>query len=333
VYKRQIKALHTIFPEDAALNRKMGLMVVGNQQPEGVVYLHRAQAREPDSLPLALALTLAYERSGHRAAATFWRDRYTELLGQASGPAPKAVWLPYDGLWLAVEPSLQSIVTSILLAEGDWFEGELEFWRSFLQPGMTAIDVGANAGVYTFSAARRGARVLAIEPFPGCVDLLHQTKTANGFTQVEIVAAAASDRPGTLSLVVGEASELNEVQTRASRPTGDQTTLEVPAIALDDLIDRFALPQVHILKLDAEGHELAVLTGAQGLLQRFRPVILYENLAGSKGSNLPVAQFLRDWNYRLFRYRPFLQERVPLATDADLEGVLNVLAFPGEALP
>ncbi|HAN46449.1 MAG TPA: hypothetical protein DCQ32_07845, partial [Cyanobacteria bacterium UBA8156] len=143
-FYRPIKALHTVFPEDAALNRKMGLMVVGNQQPEGVVYLHRAWQREPDSLPLALALTLAYERSNYPAAAALWRDRYTELLGQAGGPTldPKTVWLPYDGLWLAIESRLTSIVTSILLAEGDWFEGEMEFWRNFLQPGMTAIDVG-----------------------------------------------------------------------------------------------------------------------------------------------------------------------------------------------
>ncbi len=334
-HHRPIRALQAFFPEDGHLNRKRGLIAVGDREPTAVVYLHRAQQQQPTAIAPAVALALVYGLREYPAAARFWQERYHGLLAQAGGPAPleTVAWLPYDGLWLAVEPSLQSIVTFTLLAEGDWFEEELEFWRNFLQPGMTAIDVGANAGVYTFSAARRGARVLAIEPFPGCVDLLHQTKAANGFHQVEIVAAAASDRPGTLSLVVGTASELNEVQTDESPPTNDQTTLEVPAIALDDLVARFALPQVHILKLDAEGHELAVLTGAQGLLQRFRPVILYENLAGSKGSNLPVAQFLRDRNYRLFRYRPFLQERVPLATDADLEGVLNVLAFPGEALP
>ncbi|MGQ9866333.1 MAG: FkbM family methyltransferase [Pseudanabaenaceae cyanobacterium] len=329
-FYRPIKALHTVFPEDVALNRKMGLMVVGNGQPEGVAYLHRAQQREPDSLPLALALTLAYEHSGNPAAAAFWRDRYAELLGQAGGPAlaPKTVWFPYDGLWLAIEPRLTSIVTSILLAEGDWFEGELEFWRNFLQPGMTAIDVGANAGVYAFSAARRGVRVLAIEPFAGCVDLLHQTKATNGFAAVEIVAAAASDRPGTLSLIVGESSELNKVRPAGQDLTAHQQVMTVPAIALDDLLERFDLQQVDILKLDAEGHELAVLTGAQELLRRFRPVILYENLAGAQGSNLPVADWLRAQGYSRFGYRPYRQQWVPIATDADLDGWLNVVALP-----
>ncbi|MFQ3680562.1 MAG: glycosyltransferase family 4 protein, partial [Pseudanabaenaceae cyanobacterium] len=107
---RPIKALHTVFPEDSALNRKMGLLVVGNGQPEGVVYLHRAQQREPNSLPLALALTLAYERAGYVEVATFWRDRYAELLAQAGGPPLREgmFWFPYDGLWLAIEPRLSS---------------------------------------------------------------------------------------------------------------------------------------------------------------------------------------------------------------------------------
>ncbi|NJK60331.1 MAG: glycosyltransferase family 4 protein [Oscillatoriales cyanobacterium SM2_1_8] len=183
---RPIKALHTVFPEDPALNRKMGLMVVGNGQPEGVVYLHRAQQREPNSVPLALALTLAYERSGYSGAADFWRDRYVALLAQAGAPREATAWLPYDGLWLAIEPRLNSIVTSILLAEGDWFEAELEFWRDFLQPGMTAIDVGANAGVYTFSAARRGPGSSPLNPFRGVWNCCNKPKLPTGLPRLKL---------------------------------------------------------------------------------------------------------------------------------------------------
>ncbi|NJK60330.1 MAG: FkbM family methyltransferase [Oscillatoriales cyanobacterium SM2_1_8] len=142
------------------------------------------------------------------------------------------------------------------------------------------------------------------------------------------MAAAASDRPGTLALVVGESSELNEVRPEGSDLTAHQQALTVPAIALDDLPELYGLTHVDILKLDAEGHELAVLRGAQELVRRFRPVILYENLAGAQGSNLPVADFLRAQGYGLFRYRPYLKQWLPIATAADLDGLLNVVAFP-----
>jgi FkbM family methyltransferase len=238
---------------------------------------------------------------------------------------------------IAIESSFQSIVTGVLLAQGKWFEAEMEFWQDCIQPGMTIIDVGANVGVYTFSAAQRVGPtgcVLAVEPFSGCVRCLEETCRVNQLDWVKICRGAASDRNGTVCLGLHAASELNQVievhsdgvAPNASEQPGLQVE-SVPSFTLDTLMMQERLVRVDVLKIDAEGHELQVLQGSDRLLRQFSPVILYENLAGKANSNLPVAEFLVNLGYQLFRYQPYLKKLIPIESQADLATMLNIIAI------
>ena len=247
---------------------------------------------------------------------------------QPDSPNLPSITVPFDGLQMAIEPSLRSIVTGVLLGAEDWFETEMEFWRSRLQPGMTVIDVGANAGVYTFSAAQKvgeTGKVIAIEPFAGCVNLLQETCRINELSQVKVCHGAASDRPGKSKLLLQASSELNEL---SDRDLPDGTYEEVQCFTLDSLIETYELDRVDFLKIDAEGHEVPVLKGSDRILSEFRPVILYENIAGSQGSNLPVAELLISKQYDLFTYRPFIKQLLPVVELESLAGNLNVIAVP-----
>ncbi len=237
-----------------------------------------------------------------------------------------------SNLLMAVEASFKSIVTSVLVAEGDWFEKEMEFWRNWIKPGMTVIDVGANVGVYTFSAAQRvgsQGKVLAVEPFSGCVRCLEETCRINQFSWVKICAGAASDRVGSARLSLSASSELNElVANNASISMESGAFEEVACFTLDSLREQENLQQVDFLKIDAEGHELAVLMGSQRILSEFSPIILYENIAGNQDSNLPVAHYLIAQGYNLFRYQPYLQDLIPLDNLNTLQENLNIIALP-----
>ena len=59
-----------------------------------------------------------------------------------------------DRITHAVPPRLDSITTYVLLEQETWFEKELNFLRHWLKPGMTAIDIGANLGIYALPMAR-----------------------------------------------------------------------------------------------------------------------------------------------------------------------------------
>ena len=224
----------------------------------------------------------------------------------------------------------------MLIAEGDWFEKEMELWRNWIKPGMTVIDVGANVGVYTFSAALKvGSEgyVLAVEPFSGCVRCLQETCRLNQLSWVKVCAGAASNHDGTARLALHAASELNELVSRdAEAATQSGAFEEVTCFSLDSMIERENVNQVDFLKIDAEGHEMQVIEGSNRILSKFAPTILYENIAGGKSSNLAVANFLISRGYQLFRYQPYLQQLISINSTEDLQGKLNIIALHHEKI-
>jgi FkbM family methyltransferase len=313
VGQRFLTLVGKIFPESPHIALKQGIALLMGGQVEGWLDLHRAAstATEDSNIQQRIQLTIAIAQ---------------QMLNPQANTGLATV--PFDGLQMAIEPNLQSIVTGVLLGAEDWFETEMEFWRSRLSPGMTVIDVGANAGVYTFSAAQKvgpQGRVIAIEPFSGCVSLLKETIQLNELMQVHVCHGAASDRSGTVKLSLQASSELNEIST-VDLPEGSYENVE--SFTLDSLIDTLNLTQIDFLKIDAEGHEIPVLKGSDRLLREFRPVILYENIAGSQGSNLPVAEFLQQYGYEIYIYKPYIQEISKVQQLEEIHGNLNVIAVP-----
>ena len=331
-----------LFPEAPRINLALGISKLQNRQAEGLLYLHRAQQSDPAAPEVLQALSLAYRDRGDLKNADLWKTiacacqlpttetsaewRWTDMDLDSS-----ITYINYDHCVLAIEPSFNSIVTSVLLAQGDWFEREMEFWRIWLKPGMTVLDIGANVGVYTASAAQRvgsEGRVIAIEPYAPCITCLEETKRLNHFDSVTIYEGAVSSQSGTAHLQLHPASELNEIVLNGNgSPVATAHTATVRCTTLDELMFREELTRVDFIKLDAEGHELDILAGGSQMLAVFQPTILYENIAGSKGSNLAVANTLRAIGYKLYRYQPYLKELVLLPSNSDLQGLLNVIAI------
>src|SRR5262245_39956757 len=102
-----------------------------------------------------------------------------------------------DHIIHAVPPRLDSITTYVLLEQETWFEKELSFLRHWLKPGMTAIDIGANLGVYALPMARwvgPNGRIFAYEPGSEARALLEESRTINGAANLDVLAFALSDR-------------------------------------------------------------------------------------------------------------------------------------------
>ncbi|WP_341527861.1 FkbM family methyltransferase [Nostoc sp. UHCC 0302] len=343
VNRRFLHLASQLSPTSVDVGLKLGISSLMSGELEGILYLHKSRKIAPNDAPILQALHLAYRDLDQIEVAHYWQEVASQFY-QSNSPSLEWQWtqlavdslftyVPFESnLTMAVEPSLHSIATSVLIAEQDWFEKEMEFWRNSIKPGMTVIDVGANVGVYTFSAALKvgsEGRVLAVEPFSGCVRCLQETCRINQLSWVKVCAGAASDRNGIVKLLLHSANELNQViSSDAAENMSSESFEEATCFTLDSLIEQENIERVDFLKIDAEGHEMAVLTGSQKLLTQFAPVILYENIAGSQGSNVEVAQYLADKGYELFHYQPYTQKLIEVDSVKDFQEQLNLIAFP-----
>lgn len=136
----------------------------------------------------------------------------------------------------------------------------------------TFVDVGANQGSYALHAIGHFARVVAVEAHP---DLARWLTRALG-PRAEVRHAALSDSDGKATLHVPLLDD-REIQTRCSlnedaNPGFALRSVEVPMTSLDAL----ALDNVRVIKIDVEGHELAVLRGARQTIARCQPVCIVE---------------------------------------------------------
>ena len=142
--------------------------------------------------------------------------------------------------------------------------------RSYLAPGMTVVDVGANIGYYVLLAASRvgsAGHVLAFEPSPWACDRLRRTVADNDLSDVVVVEQqAVGDRTCTASLFM-PGSPGNHTPSMLGGGS-DATRVAVPVVALDESFQNHRIGRVDLLKVDVEGFEPNVLAGAKNSLGR-----------------------------------------------------------------
>jgi FkbM family methyltransferase len=141
-------------------------------------------------------------------------------------------------------------------------EPETVHWISEMRTGETLWDIGANIGIYSVLAGRRGVTVTAFEPSPTNFWLLNQNVSLNGLDAVRCLAFALSGSTGLVSFAVDltpAAAGINQISSGTSRTI-------VQAYQADDLVASGAVGAPHHIKLDVDGIELDILRGASGLL-------------------------------------------------------------------
>jgi FkbM family methyltransferase len=132
--------------------------------------------------------------------------------------------------------------------------------------GDVLYDIGANVGAYSLVAAKKpgaGARVYAFEASYANVGPLTTNVALNrADEQITVLPVALSD---TTSLGVFHLRDLQAGGARhalGQRMEDSTVTQAVMTYRLDDLVDQLGLPVPNHIKLDVDGGELAVITGA-----------------------------------------------------------------------
>ncbi len=211
------------------------------------------------------------------------------------------------------------VLEQVLRAGWEDFERPLPrvFRNAVLQSAGLIVDVGANTGLYSLIAGRCGRAVMAFEPVPAIREILQRNVDANRLERaITVMSAALSDRDGCGTLFLPDPSH-GLIETSASLDAEFQAhayTIAVMTTSLDRLVD--AATKAGVIKIDAEGHEAAVLRGAAGVIERDRPVLFVEVLPRAEMG------FLNELLLRL----DYID--VPLVADASLAVAAEVRFVP-----
>lgn len=175
-----------------------------------------------------------------------------------------------------------------------------------IQPGSIVWDIGANVGLFSFSAAALAGPsgfVLAVEPDFWLAHLLSRSSRRlmaekYACADVKVLCGSISDSNRISELQIAERERASNYLLEAAGSTqtgGSRHAQSTVCLTLDSLLDHFPAPS--ILKIDTEAHEAAVLRGATRLLTRARPKIWCEV---SPQNSQEITELLHAAGYELY---------------------------------
>jgi FkbM family methyltransferase len=206
---------------------------------------------------------------------------------------PRVVRL-HEGVRLVCHPHDQ--VTSLALYFGLYDSEEMRFLMDWLRAGDTFLDVGANVAPYSLLATLvDDVSAVAFEP----ESVARERAAANialnhAEDRVTLVPCAVSEADGTRRLSVDRWAKNSLVGNGY-----DGAAEVVETVCLDSFVRRHGVARVSLIKIDVEGHEPAVLRGAESVVREHRPALIVE-------CNDPDAlqQFVSRHGYTPVTYSP-----------------------------
>jgi FkbM family methyltransferase len=214
----------------------------------------------------------------------------------------------------------QALAKAWDIRQGKWSEPELELLAYAVRPGETALDVGANFGLYSYHLSRiGGVRVYAFEPVPFTFRTLSIVARLLRFRGVELIEKGCSDHGGEITFTIpvqasgavaagqayiGGRDDEREGREGQVRWTGTRdVTAEV--VALDEFLPR--VERLSLVKCDIEGAELLAFRGAERMLGKHLPTIICEiNPWFLEGFGIRLEEllgFFSERGYQLYHYR------------------------------
>lgn len=197
-----------------------------------------------------------------------------------------------------------------ILANG---EPEVRLLLPLLGECGRLVDVGANDGPYSFVAAAAGRHVVAFEPNADIASRLRRDLRH----YAEVYQVALSDSAGRSAFYVPFDGD-TVISTRGALDSRVHAIYSQRRVDVElATLDTYALRDVGVIKVDVEGHERQVLSGALKTLERERPHLILEIEDHRAPGNLSsITTMLKGLGYRGFF---LLGDNVMSVEEFDLE--------------
>jgi len=216
----------------------------------------------------------------------------------------------------------QAVSKAMDIRNGSWTEPELDLIPLAMKPGETALDIGANFGLYSYHLSRRlkgSCRVFAFEPVPFTFQTLRLVGRILRFKNVTLIDKGCSSETGSISFEVpvqasgafatgqayigGRRDDREGKEEQVRWPGTKEVVCDV--VKLDDFLP--PIDSLSLVKADIEGAELFAFRGANKLLAEHLPTVICEiNPWFLEGFGIRLEELLElffDLGYQLFHYR------------------------------
>lgn len=231
-----------------------------------------------------------------------WRFRTLSFASRAFAhvPSPCLLKRPFLGYSLHLDVS-RSNAQRLLFLEGERFVSERALVGGLVKKADTVVDVGANIGYYALLFKHYigdNGRIIAFEPEPDNLAELRLNVDRSRFRNIEIHPCAVGARGGTAVFARG----INGGVMRGGSPAAAVAD-EVRMVALDEILK----DPVHVIKIDVEGFEGEVLSGARRSIERWRPSLFLEIHPALLPANHTVDgifEFLQRYYANITLYQP-----------------------------
>lgn len=202
------------------------------------------------------------------------------------------MWLPDADEWISRQ-----------IIHGTFYEeGVLRFLQKYLDKNSVVIDVGASIGNHAVFFGLFCKKVYAFEPLKEAFDLMVRNVVENSLPNIDVKNQAVAARAGRLTLRrvfeknIGMAYWWYAEEDFPKRldhpiliPYVGEATAE--AVTLNEAIE----DNVDLVKIDVEGMEMEVLSGARNLIDRCRPMLVVEVMPSRTDSEF--LKWCRDNGY------------------------------------
>lgn len=148
---------------------------------------------------------------------------------------------------------------------------------------ITVLDIGANIGYYVLEEVNalgdRGS-IIAFEPDPENRTLLQTNVERNGYADmVDIFPMAVDDMSGEKTFYRSTHSNWNRLESEGETGNVDELVdrFSVETISVDEFLEERDIDpgDIHVARMDLEGHELKVLRGMETVLSSEGPLVLF----------------------------------------------------------
>jgi len=193
------------------------------------------------------------------------------------------------------------------VGRASYFVGDLDrkiTWicKKLTREGDTVLDIGTNIGMVTVLLSKlvgKKGKVYSFEPNPLLCEVIQQAIIRNNISNTHLYPVALGTKKESIELTVprSNAGAGSLVRNKSNK---DCDVFEVKVVTLDSICKEEGIKSIRLVKIDVEGFEAEVFSGARELLTDHKPdAILFElnERTAERFSEEPLIKLLSEFGY------------------------------------